>query len=92
MKLALEFLIPAEKGNITAKDGTLVQAINDLAKEADAEAVYLYVKDGKRGGMMIYDESDSARMPVINEPFFQAVDAEISITPVTKLEDLMKVI
>jgi hypothetical protein len=92
MKLMLRFAIPVEKGNEAAADGSLSIAINELKNAVKAESVYLFTENGERAGIVIFEESESARLPIINEPFFAAVDAAIDITPVVELKDLMKVI
>ena len=46
--------------------------------------------DGKRGGMIFFEENDSARLPQINEPLLAALDAAIDIVPVLSLDDLKR--
>lgn len=65
MKLMLKFSIPVEKGNMAAADGSMTEALNKLKNDVHAEAVYLFLDHGKRSGIVIFDESDSARMPAM---------------------------
>ncbi|MCL6285066.1 hypothetical protein M3P21_16155 [Ruegeria sp. 2012CJ41-6] len=90
MRLMLKFTIPVEKGNQAERDGTLGKAIADLVREVNAEASYFALEDGKRMGIVIFEESDQARMPAINEPLFAALDAAIEIQPVLTAEDLQR--
>jgi hypothetical protein len=90
MRLMLKFTIPVEKGNRAEKDGTLGQAIGALVKDVNAEAAYFALEDGKRMGIVIFEENDQARMPVINEPLFAALDASIEIQPVLTADDLQR--
>jgi hypothetical protein len=90
MRLMLKFSIPAERGNSAVKDGTLGQAIDNLLKATKAEASYFTMIDGKRGGMIFFEESDQARLPQINEPLIAALDAAIEIVPVLSLTDLKR--
>jgi hypothetical protein len=90
MRLMLKFSIPAERGNSAVKDGTLAQAIDNLLKATKAEASYFTMIDGKRGGMIFFEESDQARLPQINEPLIAALDAAIEIVPVLSLTDLKR--
>ena len=90
MRLMLKFTIPVEKGNQAEKDGTLGKAIQALVESVNAEASYFALEDGKRMGIVIFEETDQARMPVINEPMFAALDAAISIQPVLNAEDLQR--
>ncbi len=90
MRLMLKFTIPAERGNSAVKDGTLGQAIDNLVKATKAEASYFTLIDGKRGGMIFFEESDQARLPDLNEPLFSALDAAVEIVPVLSLHDLRR--
>lgn len=90
MRLMMKFTIPVEMGNQAEKDGTLGQAIAALVKEVNAEAAYFALEDGKRMGIVIFEESDQARMPVINEPLFAALNASIEIQPVLTADDLQR--
>jgi hypothetical protein len=90
MRLMLKFAIPAERGNAAAKDGTLGQAIDNLVKATKADAAYFTLVNGKRGGMIFFEEDDSTRMPQINEPMFAALDAAIEIVPVMTHQELKR--
>ncbi|NVO55654.1 hypothetical protein HW561_07620 [Rhodobacteraceae bacterium B1Z28] len=90
MRLMLKFTIPVEKGNQAERDGTLGKAIAALIKDVNAQASYFALEDGKRMGIVIFEEDDQARMPVINEPLFAALDAAIEIQPVLTAEDLQR--
>ena len=90
MRLMLKFSIPAARGNRAVKDGTLGQAIDNLVNATKAEVCYFTMIDGKRGGMIFFEESDQARLPQINEPQLAALDAAIEIVPVLSLDDLKR--
>jgi hypothetical protein len=88
MRLMLRFAIPAERGNAAAKDGTLGKAIDNLIKTTKADAAYFTLVNGKRGGMIFFEETDSSRLPQINEPIFAALDAAIEVVPVMTHDEL----
>lgn len=90
MRLMLTFTIPVEKGNEAEADGTLGPAIEALVEQTQAEAAYFAMEGGERGGYIIFEETDQARLPKINEPLFAALDAAIEIKPVLTLEDLQR--
>jgi hypothetical protein len=90
MRVVLKFTIPVERGNAAARDGTLGAAIEALVEQTKAEAAYFMLEDGERAGMIIFDLVDQADAAAINEPFFAAVDAAISIQPVLTLDDLRR--
>jgi len=86
----LKFSIPVERGNEAAKDGTLGRAIETLIEQVQPEAAYFTVDDGKRTGLIFFNEADQARLPAINEPLFAALEAEIDILPALTLNDLRR--
>ncbi len=90
MRLMLKFAIPVERGNAAAKDGTLAQAIESLIKATKADAAYLTLVDGKRGGMVFFEETDGSRLPQINEPMFASLDAAVEIVPVMTPDELKR--
>jgi hypothetical protein len=61
-----------------------------LADQLQAESPYFYVQDGKRAGLIVFEESDVARLPAINKPLFAKLKAEIDIKPVLNLTELPK--
>jgi hypothetical protein len=89
MRLMLRFTIPVEKGNEAEADGSLSRAIKTLVEQVQPEAAYFHLQDGKRAGTVFFNESNSARMAVINEPLFAELNAAIEIQPAVSLEELM---
>ena len=90
MRLMLKFTIPVERGNAAAADGTIAKAIEQLVADVKAEAAYFMLLDGKRAGLVFFEETDQARLPQINEKFFASLDAEIEIMPALTLGDLKR--
>jgi hypothetical protein len=89
MRLMLRFTIPVEKGNAAEADGSLAEAINELVTQLSPEAAYFHLQDGKRAGTIFFQESDQARMAVINEPLFAKLHAAIDIQPAVSLDELI---
>ncbi len=90
MRLMLRFTIPVEKGNEAEADGSLSKAIKELVEQVQPEAAYFHLQDGKRAGTIFFEESDQARMKVINEPLFAKLNAAIEIQPAVSLEELIE--
>ena len=90
MRLMLKFSIPVARGNEAAKDGSLGRAIEALIEQVQPEAAYFMVDQGKRTGLIFFNETDQASLPKINEPMFAALEAEIDILPALTLDDLQK--
>ena len=89
MRLMLRFTILVEKGNEAKADGSLSEAIKGLIDQVQPEAAYFHLQDGKRAGTIFFEESDQARMAVINEPLFAKLNAAIEIQPAVSLEELI---
>lgn len=90
MRLMLKFAIPVDKGNAAVKDGTLAKAIEGLMQQVKPEAAYFTLIEGQRGGLVFFEQNDSAMLPKINEPLFAVLDAEIEIIPVLNADDLKR--
>ncbi|WP_230388639.1 hypothetical protein [Piscirickettsia salmonis] len=90
MRLMLKFVIPVEKGNQAAADGSMMQVIQELIGKLQPESTYFYLQEGKRAGTIIFKATDQSQMVVINEPLFAKLHAEIEIQPALDLEDLAR--
>ena len=73
-----------------ARDGSLDKAIQALMGAVKPEAAYFALECGHRMGILIFEDNDQARMPVINEPMFAALDASVEIQPALTAEDLQR--
>ncbi|HVX30635.1 MAG TPA: hypothetical protein VHA53_09170 [Nitrolancea sp.] len=90
MRTLLKISIPVERGNNTIADGTLPQILQTVLGRLRPEAAYFLTMDGKRTGLVVFDLTDSSQLPVIAEPLFQGLNAEIEFAPVMNQEDLTK--
>ncbi|MCB2184980.1 MAG: hypothetical protein KQJ78_07750 [Deltaproteobacteria bacterium] len=90
MRLMYRFTIPVEKGNETAADGSMPRIIQDLVDELRPEAAYFFLEDGRRAGLLVFEETDQTRLVAINEPLFAKLHAAISIQPVMNFADMLK--
>ncbi len=54
----------------------------------EPECAYFYAEDGKRAALLVFDMDSSSRIPAIAEPFFQALEAEVTFTPVMTADEL----
>lgn len=82
--------IPIEQGNQALSDGSLPGIIQGVLGELKPEAAYFFTIEGQRGGAMVFDLTDSSRIPSITEPLFQQLHAKVEFCPVMNLEDLTK--
>ena len=90
MRMMLRWTVPVEKGNPAVKDGTIAKTIESMTSELEPEAAYFLAEGGQRAGIMVFDMSDSSRIPQIAEPLFQELNAAVEFIPVMNAEDLKK--
>ena len=90
MRMMIRWTVPAEQGNKSVDSGAMQKSIDSMLETLKPEAAYFLASDGKRSGMMVFDMTDSAQIPVIAEPLFQTFHAEVEFLPVMNAEDLEK--
>lgn len=89
MRMLLTARMDTEHANRAISDGTMPKLIADIVETLKPEAAYFTPTDGNRTCMLVFDMEESAQMPPISEPFFQA-GAKVSIQPVMNFDDLRK--
>lgn len=90
MKIMMRVTIPVEKGNQAEADGSLSQIIQDLVEEVKPEAAYFFMEDGERAALLVFEETDAARLTKLNEPLMAKLEASIDHKPVLSLDELIK--
>ena len=90
----MRFLVKAsfdvESGNSLARDGRLGATIQSILEELKPEAAYFLAEDGERAAFLFVEMDDASQIPAVAEPWFLALNASVSFTPVMVAEDLMK--
>ncbi|MFC9291979.1 hypothetical protein [Streptomyces sp. NPDC057052] len=90
MRVLLKASMDTEKANEAIHNGTLGKLLQETAEQIHPEASYFATDHGKRTAYMVFDMQDSSRLPVISEPLFQHLGAEITYTPVMNMDDVQK--
>ncbi|MFJ8047640.1 hypothetical protein [Streptomyces luteogriseus] len=90
MRVLLKASMDTERANEAIRNGTLGKLIQESMEQIKPEAAYFTSDHGKRTAYLVFDMQDSWQMPVISEPFFLQLGAEISYTPVMNMEDVQK--
>ncbi|MEU5280409.1 hypothetical protein AB0G87_28805 [Streptomyces asoensis] len=90
MRVLLKASMDTEKANEAIRSGTLAKLIEESMEQIKPEAAYFTTDHGKRTAYVFFDMQDSAQMPVLSEPFFLHLGAEISYTPVMNMEDVQR--
>ncbi|GAA2388717.1 MULTISPECIES: hypothetical protein [Streptomyces] len=90
MRVMLKASMDTEKANEAIRNGTLGKLIQESLEQIKPEAAYFTSEHGKRTAFLFFDMQDSSQMPVLSEPFFLQLNAEVSYTPVMNVEDVQK--
>ena len=81
MRMLLRAQMSTEAGNAAFRDGTIAKKLQAILGDMKPEAVYLVPMNGKRTALVFFDLPDVAQMPMIAEPWFLTLGAEIELSP-----------
>jgi len=90
MRTMLRWTMPVEQGNLGIKNGAIQKSVESMMQSLEPEAAYFFVEGGLRGGMIIFDMTDSSQIPLIAEPLFQDLNASVEFMPVMNGDDLQR--
>lgn len=90
MRCMLTAHIDTEAGNKTIADGTMPKLMQQLMDRLQPEATYFTANQGRRTAFIVFDLADPSDLPMITEPAWMGLNAEIGIAPVMNLDDLQK--
>jgi hypothetical protein len=90
MRMMLKIKMPTALANLGISDGSLGKVLEDTVSKLKAEAAYFVAEDGVRCALIFFDMRDSAEMPVIAEPLFIRLGAELELVPAMNADDLRK--
>ncbi|WP_340377316.1 hypothetical protein U5640_21060 [Streptomyces sp. SS7] len=90
MRMMMRASMDTEKANELIRNGTLGKLIEESMAQIKPEAAYFTADGGRRTAYLFFDMEDPSDMPVISEPFFLELGADLSYTPVMNREDVQK--
>ena len=90
MRMLLRANIPTDEGNTSLKDGSMMETLETILGDANPEAVYFYIENGRRTCKMIFEMNDVSQLPAVVEPWFLSMGADITLVPVMNGEDFEK--
>lgn len=88
MRMMMRVTMPVETANKAIKDGSLPKIIKKTMDEIKPEAAYFTAENGKRTGYFFFEMKDSSQIPVIAEPLFMGLNAELDWLPVMNPADI----
>jgi hypothetical protein len=90
MRMMLKITMPTEAANRAMKDGSFSKVMDATMSKFKPEAAYFVTDKGRRCAIMFFDMQAASDLPVIAEPLFIGLNAEIEIQPAMNLDDLKK--
>ena len=88
MRMMMKVSIPTEYGNKCVSEGYLTQTVMKFVETYRPESSYFLPEGGLRTAIFFFDAKDATEIPLIAEPFFMNLHADITITPVMNLDDM----
>ncbi|MEU1518047.1 hypothetical protein ABZ490_38885 [Streptomyces sp. NPDC005811] len=90
MRMMMRASMDTERANELIRNGTLGKLIEESMAQIKPEAAYFTADGGRRTAYVFFDMADPSDMPVISEPFFLELGADLTYTPVMNMEDVQK--
>jgi hypothetical protein len=90
MRFLIRAKIPTEAGNKMLQDPDYLRKLEKYINKINAEATYFFEADGNRVAAFIVDMQSADQIPVLAEPLFSGMDANVEFHPVMSLDDLKK--
>lgn len=90
MRFLIRAKIPTEDGNKMVQDPNFLIKLEKYINKVKAEATYFFEADGNRVAAFIVDVQSADQIPVLMEPLFSGMGANVELHPVMSFEDLKK--
>ncbi len=86
--MMLKFTMDNELGNEAIKSGKISKVLMKLMDMVKPEAAYFALSDGLRTGFIFFDMKENSDVPMIAEPLFMELGAELELQPVMTAQDV----
>lgn len=90
MRTLLRIHMRGDIANQAVQDGSLPKTLEELLNRVHPEASYFFADHGQRSAFIVFDLEDSSQIPVLSEPLFARLGADVEYTPVMNIDDLRK--
>jgi hypothetical protein len=87
LRFLLSAKIPTEAGNLMVQDPNLLSKLETYIDKVNAGATYFFEADGNRVAAFIVDIQSADHIPVLAEPLFSEMGADVELHPVMSLDD-----
>jgi hypothetical protein len=90
MRFLIHAKIPTEDGNKMVQDPNFLGKLEKYINKVKAEATYFFEEGGNRVAAFIVDIQSTDKIPILIEPLFSGMGAQVELHPVMSLDDLKK--
>ena len=90
MRFLILAKIPTEDGNKMVQDPNFLRKLEKYINKVKAEATYFFEEGGNRVAAFIVDIQSTDKIPILIEPLFSGMGAQVELHPVMSLDDLKK--
>ena len=90
MRFLILAKIPTEDGNKMVQDPNLLEKLEKYINKVKAEATYFFEANGNRVTSFIVEIESADQIPVLAEPLFSGMGANVEFHPVMSFDDLKK--
>jgi hypothetical protein len=86
MRFLILAKIPTEDGNKMVQDSNFLRKLEKYINKVKAEATYFFEADGNRVASFIVDIESADQIPVLAEPLFSGMGADVELHPVMSFD------
>ena len=90
MRFLILAKIPTEDGNKMVQDPNLLEKLEKYINKVKAEATYFFEANGNRVASFIVEIESADQIPVLAEPLFSGMGANVEFHPVMSFDYLKK--
>ena len=88
MRMLMQVTLLLEPFNAAVRDGSIGQKMKRILEANKPEAAYFTEQDGHRGGVLVVNVKDPSDIPVLAEPWFLLLNANVQFRVAMTPEEL----
>ena len=90
MRMLFTVVADTEAASRAIESGAVEQSLREALERLKPEAAYFCLQNGKRTTLFVLDVANPSEIVPLAEPLYSLLKAEISLTPVMNVDDLME--